>query len=301
MSTNAEASYDGAIDDFLGESAGEEAVEEAPEPNKEQPAKKEQAKSRGKTPPKPAEAEEKPEDPEEQEEVSKPKDGPWRAELAKRGIDTPQVNQYMSEVVQPYMTRLEQQGGPISAMFEGDAQAAEVAAGLLNSLDENPAKTIADLITLLDVSDEDINALLGDESGETNTPDPGNAAEETPEETPEQRWVRERMETEERESQSEAYDNFLTTLGEEFGPGFDPDLFSLAMAASGDMEGAMQMYPLLQEKYAAPAAKPAPPVMGRKAPGQAPQPVEKKYDGSNDGWEAAMDDLFAEEKARRGR
>ncbi len=296
MSTNAggEASYDDAIDGFLNESVGEaeETEEKAP---KEQPKP---AKAPAKTADKKTPANKEDDDAEPED---KPKDGPWKSALAKRGIDTPEVNAYMAEEVQPYITRLEQQGGPIAALFEGDQEAASIAAGLLNELGENPAKAVADLITLLDISDEDINALLeGSDEGPDDDVQP--PVEDDPEnETPEQRWVRERMEREEQESHAEAYDTFMKTVAEEFGEGFDETLFSMAVAASGSIEGAMEMYPALADKYGKPAAPKAPPVMGRRSGGQAPQPIEKTYDGSNSGWESAFDDLFAEEKAKKGR
>lgn len=299
MSTNAtdSGSFGGAVDDFLSDAAGEPEVEEAaPEPKKEQPAAKDKTAAAEKPPVPVKDPKDGAEsDDEGAPEPNEPKDGPWRAELAKRGIDSPEVNQYMSEVIQPYMTRLEQQGGPIAALFEGDAQAAEIAAGLLNELGENPAKAIADLISLLDVSDEDINALL-DEAGDEAAPTPEDAPE-----TPEQKWVRERMQNEERDSQSQAYDSFLETLKTEYGEGFDPNLFSLAMAATGDIEGAMEMYPSLQEQYGKAAPKPPPPVMGGRQSGSAPQPEEKQYDGTEEGWAAAFGDMMSEMKAQNKR
>ena len=207
MTEAAEASYDGAIDEFLGEAPGTD--EKAPEPKKEQPGKA-PAKTEDKAPAKAAPQQtEEPADDEGDDDATdaKPKDGPWRAELAQRGIDTPEVNQYMAEVVQPYITRLEQQGGEISQLFEGDAEAAGIAAGLLNELGDNPAKAIADLIHLLDVDDNEINEALGalldgnepqGQEGEQPAPQPeGEVDEEN--ETPEQRWIRERMEEEQPE------------------------------------------------------------------------------------------------------
>ena len=293
-----DVSYDGAIDEFLSE-GGEETVEdEAPEskPKKEQPAKKPQAKTPGKQP-KQEEPAGDSEDDDESSEDAKPKDGPWKSELAKRGIDSPEVNQYMQEVVQPYITRLEQQGGPIAALFEGNEEAASIAAGILEGLDTNPADTIANMIHLLDVSDEDINnalmQLVGDEGDET----PETNLNQQPDEedlTPEQQWVRQRMQEQEQQSEREAYDAFLETVAAEFGEGFDADLFNLAVSATGDFEGAMELYPALVEKYAKAAPKPAPPVMGASRPGTQRQPTERQYDGSNAGWEAAFDDFFAE-------
>lgn len=302
-----EASFDGAVDDFLGEEAAE-TPEKTPA-KKEQPAKKEAPPAKAeKAPAKQAKTEETDESEETPDDGTseKPKDGPWRAELATRGIDTPEVNQYMSEVVQPYITRLEQQGGPIAALFEGDQQAAEIASAMLQDLGDDPAATVAKIIMALDVDDEAINkALEGMTSEEGETPEAPEAPQQDPnveeELSPEQQWIRERMAEEEAQANSESYDAFMKTLADEFGEGFDETLFSLVLSSAKDIEHAMEMYPQIAEMYAKPAAKPAPVVMGRDRPGAAPQPTTKNYDGTNAGWESAMDDLFAEERARRSR
>lgn len=300
-----DVSYDGAIDEFLGEQGGtEEAVEDEapkPEPKKEQPAK---AKTGGKQPAarKEASADDSDDDDSSEEEGdAKPKDGPWKSELAKRGIDTPEVNQYMQEVVQPYITRLEQQGGPIAALFEGNEEAAQLGAGILEGLDTDPADTIAYMIAQLDVPDDAINEALakyldGAEEGDEPMQPEGGEEEEL---SPEQQWIRQQMQQENEAQEREAYDAMMKQIGEEFGPGFDEDLFNIAVAATGDFEAAMDMYPALVEKYAKPAAKPAPPVMGRNRPGTQPQPQQKTYDGSNEGWNEAFDDFFAEAYPKR--
>lgn len=307
-----DTSYDAALDSVVeGDDEGGEP--KAPEPTPKKAAAKEPQEQRKNVQRASAKTEDTADD-EGEDDKSEPKspvkaDSPWKTELAKRGIDLPEVDQYMREVVQPYITRLEQQGGEISSMFEGDSEVAGVAAGIIQGLEENPAATLAKIIEAMDIDPDEINAAFsdaegGDEGPEGNEPIPGQQPleDEQPEGTsdPVLTWAQQKMQEEEAAQQTEAYEKYLDTLAQEV-PNFDKDLYSLALASVGDnIEQAMPLYEALAERYQGRQAPTPPPVAGRRSQGTLPQEPQKEYSGRT-GLDDAIGDFLAEEKVRSGR
>ncbi len=197
--------------------------------------------------------------------------GPWDADLAKRGITDPNVSAFLREVVQPYVTQLEQgsqQGGPVSDLFGGDMEAAEAANDLLQALRENPEEAYRELGELLELAPPG----MGDgDLPDGSTPPPGDAEGLGSEQQDDPRlsYIDEMMERERTEREDAEFEGFLDQMKERM-PGFDDELFTqLVVAQGGNLDNAMNIY---QRYHKAPdPADDAPPTAtGGTAPPAAP-------------------------------
>lgn len=218
--------------------------------------------------------------------------GPWEAELEKRGLRSPEIDAYMREVIQPYITELEGRGAggdEYHTLFEGDYERAELAAGLMQALIDDPAQAYKDLGELLDLS-----AAEGDPTspptGEPTEPDPQAMPDD-----PRLAWVEQEMEAKRQAQEDQEYNELLSELSAKV-PGFDPDGYHLAvLAAKGDMEQAFRYY--MDKIHREPAPEPAQPdvpVLDNQG-GTAPRQAQKV------GLDGAIDETLAEMRAARQR
>jgi hypothetical protein len=222
--------------------------------------------------------------------------GPWEAELDKRGLRTPEIDAYMREVVQPYITQLEGKGGgsEYDTLFEGDYERAEMAAELMRALIDDPATAYKELGELLDLSaaSNDAPPVPGAPPADPAAPpegDPGMPEDER------LQWVEQEMQRRQQEQEDQEYNELLSELEAKV-PGFDPDGYHLAvLAARGDMEQAFRYYMDKVHREPAPTPEPPPPVLG-DAPGNTPPRPSSK--GGLDG---AISETFAEMQAARRR
>lgn len=217
--------------------------------------------------------------------------GPWQAELEKRGLNTPEIDAYMREVMQPYISELEGRGGgdEYHSLFEGDYERAEMAAELMRALIEDPAQAYKDLGELLDLSASQNDAPPVDgqppvEGEQNDMPD-----------DPRLQWAEQEMQRQQQAKEDAEYDALLTELADKV-PGFDPDGYHLAvLAARGDMEQAFKYYmDKVHREPAPPPEQPSAPVLDNQG-GTAPRPA------GNGGLSGAIDETFAEMRAARGR
>ncbi len=316
MGTNLGESLSSAVDDMHAEGSTQE--QEAPKkeaPKAKAPAKKATAPA-AKSPATPGEPP-VPETPEEAPAETEPeapaaKSRPWDADLDARGINTPEVQSYMSEVVQPYITRLEQQGTPFQALFEGNLDAAQVAAGVLDELDRDPGGAIVKLINIFEEDNPDLIDAINEALGVESEGDEGDFTPEAPveggpdqedpllsrlRELPEFKAMSEQLKNQQAQQEAEQWDNYLASV-KEVVPDLDEDLFTLASAAAdGDEDAAFVYYNnVLQKRSAQTQAAPKPPpppTMG----GQGTPPVQpkKEYTGKA-GLKDAISDFLEEDK-----
>lgn len=331
MGTNLGESLSSAVDEMHAEGSTQEQEtpkKEAPKakapvkkptaPAAKSPAKPAQKPVPAKTEEAPADAEEAPATDETTEteapaekEASGPR--PWDADLDARGINTPEVQSYMAEVVQPYITRLEQQGTPFQALFEGDLDAAQVAAGVLDELDQDPAGAIVKLINIFEEDNPElvdaINEALGVESEGEPAPEAQAEGDPSAPETqadplldrlrqlPEFQAMSEQLKENQAKQEAEQWDNYVASV-KEVVPDLDEDLFTLASAAAdGDEDAAFVYYNNVmqkrsQENKATPRPTP-PPTMGGQ--GTPPLQPKKQYEGKT-GLKDAISDFLEEDK-----
>lgn len=229
--------------------------------------------------------------------------GPWQAELEKRGLNTPEIDQYMREVIQPYITELEQgrgggEGSPYDELFGGDVERAQMASELMQAFIDNPEQAIRDVMEILEM---DPATLAGGPPPDPNAPPaPGTDPHEMPppddplQNDPRLAWAEQEMRRQQEAQEDAEYDELLTELGSRV-PGFDPEGFNLAvLAAQGDMNKAFEFYMSKIHKEPAPAPEPPPPSLDAHG-GTAPPPA---FSGSLEDAAAAT---LAEMKAARGR
>lgn len=221
--------------------------------------------------------------------------GPWDAELAKRGIADPNVDAFLREVVQPYVTQLEQGGdGEIDQLF-GNRETAGYMAEFLAALREDPVQAYRDLGELLGLADADLGELGGEGDEQLGLEGLGAEGEDGMEEpaTPfdeEREYVRSLIAKEQEAQEDAQYNELLQQIGSRI-PGFDENLFTRMMiAAGGNRDTALSWY---MEYHKAPApTEEAPPTLE----GGAPPPREApRYNSIDD----ALDAVLAEGRAAR--
>ncbi|MCW0193395.1 MAG: hypothetical protein OJJ55_19110 [Rhodococcus sp.] len=218
--------------------------------------------------------------------------GPWDAEMQKRGIADPKFDSFLREVVQPYVTQLEQGsgegGGEIHSLFEGDMQTAEAAKELLMSFVEDPETAYRDLGEALNLSPGVPEGEGGaDELGYSDD-DLGNEPEQSDERLS---YVEQLMQREQEAQEDAEYEAVLKSVGERVGEGFDDELFTdFVLASGGNIDRALQRY--MQYHRTPEAAPTAPPVNGQ---GNTPPPEAPKFNSIDD----ALDAVLAEDRAKR--
>jgi len=223
---------------------------------------------------------------------------PWEEDLRKIGFDPdefPPLNEYMTER-QGYITQKEQELAEWGELFDGDRDAAGLMSELLNELREDPEAAFYKLGTTLGIlpddftqemgqEDQDFEGEVGDELEGDEAPEDENA-----------RWVNAQRQKEMEQEEDARYGEFLESIATEVGEGFDPHLFNLHMVASeGDVNEAYAGYMQYHEKLAPAPTPDAPPVTGSGGP----EPRAKS--NSNQSIEGAFDEMFSEDRARRGR
>lgn len=229
--------------------------------------------------------------------------GPWTDDLASTFEDEgmrSQVDAFLRDKVQPYVTQLEQRSKPSEEM--------EIAGQLYSDLREDPGSTYLAITEELFGTEAStaIQAALAESFGieeEGDTTGPGPNAEEA---DLDPRVARLLAKDEEREAR-EAYDNALAQVKAK-DPELDVELFHpFVVSAEGDMASAYQGYkewigkarehfgPQLSDEEVAAAAKAAqgPPVIGSDVRSPTTPPVQKRYSSMDQ----AIDDFLDEERS----
>jgi hypothetical protein len=222
--------------------------------------------------------------------------GPWSDDLQSvftdDGIRT-QVDAFLREKVQPYVTQLEQKSKP--------SQEQEIAISLYDDLRQDPGSTYLAITEELfgEEAAEAIQQALSSSFGIEDEPETP-----TPDTPLDPRLARVIESFEAREAQ-EAYDSALTqvkTQAQAEGVPLEDSLFHpFVVSAEGDMSVAYDAYKefvsqapqklgLATEQ---PAAPEAPPAIGSDIQAPAAPPTEPSYSSLDD----ALDDFFKESKA----
>lgn len=224
---------------------------------------------------------------------------PWEADLYGRGLDDPRFHEYMRDVQQPYVTKMEQQLAGYRDAFGGDEEGLQTAAYIMERLgadpEQNPgvaAEMIQQLVEFLNldpnelfpVDDDGEVDFLGDE-GEQPTQEPTQEDERL-------KWVEKEMKARQEQAEAEWYEGIVEKLKEGI-PGFNDKLFhKFVLATQGDLEAALDMY----EEHHVPVEpkKPAPPTHG--SGGSLAPPSAKVYGNMDE----ALDDFMDELRTSRG-
>lgn len=217
---------------------------------------------------------------------ARPAQAPWSKDLEDLGLDPEtlsKVDQYMREKIQPRTTQLEQKASEYDKLFskftmqDGSPLAANdaamMASELLDALATDPENAVRDIMQLMSLDPAkfaQVQQEMSDQQQET-TKETTPQNEEVP---PELEWIQEKMRMEQEAAQDKAWEDHLAEREAEI-PGFNRDLYTMAMAAVGpDPEVVMDWY---NKFHVAPAPTPqAPPTV---SPGQ-PTPPETPYYGS---------------------
>jgi hypothetical protein len=248
---------------------------------------------------------------------------PWSKDLSEAlGSENPEdaVNQLLLRS-QQHTTQVEQEAAQYSKMFGGNVEIAQIGAGILMGLEDNPIETLVKVAMGVAVDEDgkpvfDPEELIvaledmffpedGSESGEAPEAQPQRVGQDNPDdaEPPSEEkelleWARERRQAEQLEQHRETYRTILDNLHEEFkadGQDFDEDRYSkLVVLYNGDLEAAFDDYMENWHQAKPTNGTPAPP---NPRTGGSP-PREVKQPGSI---QEAVDDLFAEEQVRSGR
>jgi hypothetical protein len=286
LSTNAGTAQSGALppvsdEDIKPQETQQDQGSEESKPDskteKKQDQKSQPPKDGDKDSPKPDEAKEK-------------GPGPWDAELQKRGLNDPRFDAFLREVVQPYVTQLEQGGGEIEQLFNGDVEMASAAAEMLQDFIADPVKAYRELGEVLGLEGGAEGEALGEEGDDDfGLEDAGDEAESEPDD-PYRQYVAELMQREQEAREDEEFEQMLNAVGQKFGEGFDAALFTkFVIANGGDMDAALRDY---SQYHRAPEPKQdAPPVVDG---GGTPPPEAPKYDSID----SAIDAWLSEDKAR---
>lgn len=226
---------------------------------------------------------------------------PWAQDLESIFADEAmrgQVDGFLREKVQPYVTQLEQ-----SSSTDRNAKK------LWDDFAENPVDTFIAVSEELfgdETKDAFINVLSGEESGEESDDDyTGHTADDddsTTVELPED--VQEAVEWFQEEQRTREYRHELDRIKEDFSDvDLDEDLFHpFVVAADGDFETAIEGYKAwaeqAKEKYGINVPSegdvtPPPTTIGSTTTGNAPPPTEQNYDSIDD----ALDAFFDEQKS----
>jgi len=267
LSTNAGAEQGGGLPPVTDEDIKAPVVDQGSEVDPKAPkTDKQQSPSQPKDAPAPKDGQDAP-------DAKEKGSGPWDAELAKRGIADPNVDAFLREVVQPYVTKLEQggDGSPIAELFGGDQEQAEAAQELLQSFIDDPETAYRELGELLGLStpgmgsEDDLAGL--DPEGDPGAGDPASDGNESLD--PRLDYVDQMMQREREQAEDAEYENMLSQLGERL-PGFDSELFTqFVVSSGGDMDRAMQIY-MKYHRPPDPADNPPPTVDGGTPPPAAP-------------------------------
>lgn len=250
---------------------------------------------------------------------------PWSKDLSEAlGSENPEeaVNQLLLRS-QQHTTQVEQEAAQYRQMFGGNVEIAQIGAGILMGLEDNPLETLVKVAMGVSTDEdgkpvfdpEELIIALEDtffpedgEQSETGAPEgapervgqnnPSEEAEAPSEEDELLEWARERRAQEQLEQHRQTYRTILDNLHEEFkadNQTFDEDRYSkLVVLYNGDLEAAFDDY-MENWHQAGPApGKPAPPNPRTGAP----PPREVKQPGSI---AEAVEDLFAEDRAAAGR
>lgn len=242
---------------------------------------------------------------------------PWSKDLAEAlGSEDPEasVNELLLRS-QAHTTQVEQEAAQYRQLFGGNPEIAQIGAGILMGLEENPLDTLVK-VAMGVATDEDgrpafdpeelIIALEDmffpdEQDGEGYEPAPRNVGQDSQIEdgpaTEEQElleWARQRREQEQLDEHRQTYRTILDNLHEEFkndGQPFDEDRFSkLVVLYQGDLQAAFDDYMENWHQKVERDDRPAPP---NPRTGGSP-PREAKQPGSI---AEAVEDLFAEERA----
>lgn len=222
--------------------------------------------------------------------------GPWQQKLAERGLADPAFDEFLRTEVQPYITQLEQRGGGGQSQFwDGDVELEESAYQLVQAFRTDPVSAYRELGEILGLSegmgDEGIEGddLLGDDFDELGDEEGGSPAD------PRMEYLDNLMRREQEAAEDAEYKEFLDQLGQRV-PGFDPDLYSVILAATpnGDLDIAWQTYMKFHREPTAPPN--APPQLGGPEGGTAP-PEAPKFDSIGD----ALGAFLNEERAKKAR
>jgi hypothetical protein len=210
---------------------------------------------------------------------------PWAKDLADRGLDDPQFDEYLNEVWQPRMTQYEQQASEWSGLFGGDMERAQIMAGLAEALESDPEGTYQQIGEILGLTNTD-----GEYSDTEGLDDGVDGTEEHPDEYRD--WVMNKMQEEQIQQQDAAYESLLSELSGQV-PGFDANLFHAAIVAhEGDPEAAMQWY---MQYHRAPEPGETPDGPTPVGEGNPTPPEEKQYSGIGD----AIADFMSESKTSK--
>lgn len=219
---------------------------------------------------------------------------PWEAELAERGLDDPKFAEYMRDK-QGYITQLEQSNSAFKQLFgEGEEAVgvAQVAANIINGLDQDPAGTLVEIMRVLEL---DPTELFGDpndiEGYDDEGYDEGEYDDAPEEDDPVRTWVSQKMQAEMEAQQDQAYDAIIAQIKQQHG-GFNDRVFhNYVIAYDGDIQAAYTEY---ASDFPPTPRSVAPPVHGGGQP--PPQPAKEYTD-----FGGAVDDFMAEMKASRRR
>lgn len=223
--------------------------------------------------------------------------GPWTGDLESvftdEGIRT-QVDAFLREKVQPYVTQLEQRSKP--------SQEDEIALALYSDLREDPGSTYLAITEELfgPEAAESIQEALQSAYGiEDQEPEPQTT------DTPLDPRVARVIESFEAREAREAYDAALTqvkTQAQTEQVNLNDELFHpFVVSAEGDMQAAYDAYKAWYGQAASvfnpqtetQEAPQAPPVIGSDTQAPAAPPTQPSYSSLDD----ALDDFFAEQKA----
>lgn len=219
-----------------------------------------------------------------------PQPGPWSSDLEQYFQDEAArtaADRYMREKVQPRMTQLETETAPARELY--------------NDLLQDPAQTLADLVT--EVFGEDVGQKFTGLFGEETSAAPETPAEPAAE-IPD--WAKPIVEERERAKAEAEYNAALEQFKAAHQDLTDDDMeliHPFITATAGDLDAAYQGYSAWKERFTAAhgvtpqvdptPARTAPPVLGNQAAPAAAPPVEKNYKSIDE----AMDDWFAEQKS----
>jgi hypothetical protein len=276
-------------------SQGNTATVEAPEKQTGTSGKLPPVETSDIKPPAPDKAEASPKDSKSTKAPAKEKGpGPWQAELEKRGLNSPEMDQYMREILQPYITQLEQGAGggdEYGQLFGGDMERAQMAAELMQAFLDDPQAAYKELGEILEIAPGEAPPPGAEAPADPNDmPPPPNPLDDDPR----IKWVEEERQRQQEAQEDAEYDELMTQLGDRV-PGFNPEAFNLAvLAAQGDMDQAFKHYMEYMHKEPSPSPESPPPALAGQG-GTAP-PAE--FQGNI---KDAVDSTFAEMKAARGR
>lgn len=221
--------------------------------------------------------------------------GPWQQKLAERGLVDPAFDEFLRTEVQPYITQLEQGRGGGSQLWNGDAELEESAYEMVQAFRNDPVAAYRELGQILgltegsDLEDEGFDPVgneLGDDFDELGDEAPAD---------PRMQYLDDLMRREQEEREDAEYNEFLNQLGQRV-PGFNPELYSVILAATpdGNLDLAWQTY---MKFHRDPAPTPdAPPQLGGPEGGTAP-PEAPQFDSIGD----ALGAFLNEERAKKSR